>query len=415
MASMAILGAGTHLVRLHWLRILLVFSLFSLIGSTWLVLSADPWGREYYQIWPIRFLFPAISVYAFVVARRAGLTTRKTIPLAVLGGVAILWNLDSGIPVFGALIACLLARLVFGKARQGGGDWRPVVVATLVALAVMGLFMGYLWIKGGAAIDVLGWLKYQRIFYVVGFGMLPMPLEPHPWMAVLALYILALVVGLMALRTGCSTVTTDTLIFLGVLGLGLFTYFQGRSHIIVLSFVAWPAVLIAFILADRWWRATNLGLLPRARRWATVPVIAHGVLMVLVILGGLPVFVDVVSETARAVADRHRTPVAKMARFISGHVGEDGSAAIIDPGQATYFAETGLASALPGPGLREMLLAEDQEKVLRCLGEGTIPHVFIRRGRKGEIPEDYAAALETYRVADKSGKMLYLVPADAKP
>jgi hypothetical protein len=62
-----------------------------------------------------------------------------------------------------------------------------------------------------------------------------------------------------------------------------------------------------------------------------------------------------------------------------------------------------------------MLLAEDQEKVLRCLGEGTIPHVFIRRGRKGEIPEDYAAALETYRVADKSGKMLYLVPADAKP
>ena len=409
-ACFALLAFCARTMRLAWLRCLAVLTLSMVVGSTWIAISDSPQGHEYYQLWPIRFFFPAISLLAFLATCRRGMSQHWVGLTAALAGIAIVWNLESGIAVFGALVACLLVRLLFGDPSARGHNARLFLTGLLLPIAVVAVFFLFLFFKSDGRIQLLEWAKYQTIFYSTGFGMLPMSLRPHPWMAVLGVYLYGIAGAVLAHFERKPSVSWDVILYLSIVGLGLFTYYQGRSHDVVLSFVIWPAILVTFLLADQTLRAVRAGRLPRPMAWSTAAVIVFGILISLQWLIGVPKLVGMTYASVRAIASGPSASVTEAITFIKAKVGSDRAAEILDPGQSVYFAATGLGSATGGPGLVETLVVEDRDRLINGLLAAPVGHVFIKLGPDGQIPLPYRGLLSVYRVVETKNGLQYLEP-----
>jgi hypothetical protein len=413
-ACLALLGVCMRALRLAWLRVIAVLTLSMLVTSTWIAISDSSVGHEYYQLWPIRFFFPAISLWMFVQGCRNGASQRWVVSLSVVAGIAIVWNLDSGVAVFGALMASMLVRLLPGGSTERGRNVRLLLTSALLPIALVGLFFVFLYFKSDGRIHLTDWVKYQEVFYSTGFGMLPMPRYPHPWMVVLGLYLFGIVGGVWSRLERRPSADWDILLYLSIMGLGLFTYYQGRSHDVVLTFVIWPAILIAFMLADRALRDAQAGSVTPAVAWCAVPIVLFGIVLSLRCLAGIPNLFGSIFVSAKAIAAGRDAPLSAAIAFIDAKVGGDREAVILDRGQSIYFAEAGLASAQPGPGMIETLLKEDRDRFLNGLLTSPVPHVFIKLDPQGRLPEAYSGVLAVYRVADTNRYGLqYLVPRDA--
>ena len=409
-ACFALLAFCARTMHLTWLRCLAVLTLSMFVGSTWIAISDSPLGHEYYQLWPIRFFFPAISLLAFLAARRRGMSQHWVGLTAALAGIAIVWNLESGIAVFGALVACLLVRLLFGDPSDRVQNARLFLTGLLLPIALVAIFFLFLSFKSDGRIHLLEWAKYQTIFYSTGFGMLPMSPRPHPWMAVLGLYLYGIAGAVLAHFERKPSVDWDVILYLSIIGLGLFTYYQGRSHDVVLSFVIWPAILIAYLLADRTLRSVRAGRLPRPMAWSSTPVIIFGMLISLQWLIGVPKLVGMTYASVRAIASGPSASLNEAITFIQAKVGSDRAAEILDPGQSVYFAATGLGSATGGPGMVETLLVEDRDRLINGLSAAPVGHVFIKLGPDGQIPLPYRGLLSVYRVVETKNGLQYLEP-----
>jgi hypothetical protein len=410
-ACLCLLAVCQRTVHLGWLRFLTVLTLSMFVGSNWLAIYDSPLGHEYYQIWPIRFFFPSVSLFVFLEALRRGLPQRWVALIAMLAGIAIVWNLESGIAVFGALVASTLVRFLFCDPGDRERNARLLVTGAVLPIAVVAGLLLLLFLKSDARMHLLEWIKYQTIFYSTGFGMIPMPLHLHPWMAVLGLYLYGLVGAVSAHVHRKPSTDWDMILYLSVVGLALFTYYQGRSHDVVLTFVIWPAILIAFLLADRTIRAARVGFLPRAMAWSAAPVVMFGMLMSLQCLIGLPKFVGMTYAAAKNIEDGESGALRETIDFIKAKTNGDRTAVILDPGQSIYFAATGLASAIQGPGMAETLLIEDRDRSIDSLLTSPVNHVFIKLGKDGNIPHPYLGLLSAYQVLETNKYGLqYLEP-----
>ena len=102
-------------------------------------------------------------------------------------------------------------------------------VITLISLIAFAALLQLLSIKAGQPLQLTWLTGYQTTFYGLGFMMLPLPPWPDAWYAVIAVYALALTMGLVQLRDGRALAQQLPLLYLPLLGAGLFTYFQGRK------------------------------------------------------------------------------------------------------------------------------------------------------------------------------------------
>ena len=227
---------------------------------TFLAILASPYflhntyeavGTIYYQYIPIRFLFPCLLIYlsgCYLETRNRWLYF-SSFPLYTIG---ILWNLDTGIVVFLTwLLTLCYEELVSRPARAGILHvCRHVAIALGSLLLVIGIYYGTLRTLSGHWPDFGQLSAYQRLYYFHGFYMLPMP-GVHPWNLVLLIYALGLAcAGWRVLN--CRLGQDGSQIFLvSILGIGIFTYYQGRSHDSVFVFICYPALLLIGLFVDR--------------------------------------------------------------------------------------------------------------------------------------------------------------------
>lgn len=395
------------------MRIIAVLTTFLYVGTAWRMLGTSVRGvEEYYQLWPIRILFPALVIAMFVIIRRRGLGPIDVAILAVMLGIGMIWNLDWGVPSFGAFVALFLVRFIFGASTDRMRNFVRLAMTAAIPMVVVTLFAGYLTLKSGGRINWGDWLKYQTIFYSSGFGMLPLPLFPHPWMVVGVVYIYGLIHGIAMQARRRADFQSDSTLVLSVLGIGIFTYYQGRSHDVVLTMVMWPAILIAFMVADQTLRAVKLRRLPALVGWSTFPILVFGAMSAFTMLFGLPKLLDIATTTISSVAADPSSEREINVAFIHSKVQGDRSAAILDPGQSVLFIESGLTSAVSGPGIIEMLLIEDRERIVSDLIRDKVAHVFIRADADGQLPIEYRRLLKAYQIDSRSeASLIYLVPS----
>lgn len=396
-----------HLIKNNVLRLFSAISLCLVAGGTWMLRMNSDSVDQCYQYWPLRFLFPTLSLCAFYTLLKRGQNYTAIALMALFSGVAITWNLDSGIPVFGAFMAYLVLQLVFPIHSSRLLSLKKLLLALVVVIIWLVSFGVYLQAKTDQIIHWQDLIKYQRLFYQAGFAMLPIPtptlstlLALDPWLAVVSVYIFAITGALSKRIQREQALVWDVLFFIAILGLGLFAYYQGRSHILVLTAVVWPAMSIAFILTDRTLRAIQARVLPFVFAATLLPMLLLGLLLTAAFIDDLPILLSEAQSNSQALLQATKTPVTENIAFIHRYTINTNKAAIISRNQAVYFAETGLISAVNGPGIGETILVADREQFFNQLFTKPVEYLFVQQTLLSK--ERYAKLLQHYQVKARS-------------
>jgi hypothetical protein len=254
-----------------------------------------------------------------------------------------------------------------------------VLLHSCTVLVTVGIFLLLLSVKAGAPLKLAGLIEYQKVFMQLGLMMLPLPRTPHPWMVVLAVYVGAMLVAMECWRRRVRAVAPELCFYLGMLGLGLFVYYSGRSHVNLMT-VCWPAVLIVAAISDSLLRSVRSGRLPATQ--LVLPVAGLAILM----LGAFS-FLARVPMMANDAAKLYRTraqpvePVVQSELALIRRRASGRECLILSQQQGIYYAESSLVSPVPGPGVVEILLRSDHERQRDLLLEGPLyPCVFLGVG-----------------------------------
>lgn len=375
--------------------------------------------EQYFQYWPIRFFWPALSLLAFYSYAQMP-TLRRAVFMSLIGAVASLWNADSGLMVEAAFGVFLVAKwaALFSRDKEGSRVERHAIVLKVwlhlaifaIAIAVMAL---YLWTKADRPLQLTWLVDYQKLFYGLGFMMLPLPLSASPWMAVLGVYLLGVLSAASSWRKSPRNRSADVLLYTCMLGTGLFVYYEGRSHILNLITVSWPALLAASLMSDRAIRATAAGILNRS--FLAPAAISGGVMLLCCVafIRGIPMLAD----SARSAIVERSVPASPVVHdeieFISLHTREGEACVILSKRQGLYYASLHLVSPLIGPGNAETLTVRDRDSMITQLRDNEFACVFVGQG--GSAPDlgiDISSDLPSYRVVRSNAlqTMVQLAP-----
>ncbi|MBA2653228.1 MAG: hypothetical protein H0U73_13330 [Tatlockia sp.] len=382
----SLLGLLFVLFKLVKNAILLLAGSISLLAMTYqsiLYFSANLHDR-YWQYWPIRFFWPAISVLAFYWFAKKKTLWRSSLVSAV-GAIGTFWVVDTGLFITLAFAGYLTAKFLIALQLPAGNTENSdskfyikalglhiVITVLLVAMLLIGI-----WVKAQQPLHLSMLFQYHKIFYGLGFFMQILPQTIHPWMSILGIYLLGAITGLVSCYRNPTTLRADIILFLSMLGLGIFVYYEGRSHVYVLLIIGWPALMIMIITADRtlhYIRSKALGL-----REIWIPIATLSFLFISSF--NYIYFVPKMYEEARLrIKTRHeKTETVRTSElsFIKHYSQGKRECLILSRYQGIYYAETGLLSPSPGPGLAETILKSDLEKTVKPLLDGQLDCVFI--------------------------------------
>ena len=380
--TMATLSGATLLLLYVSLRKVLHHGLFALLGIFVFFLFArvippaipfDP----YFQNMPIRTLFPAILFFLTIsYLGRPSFRARSSLFLAA--GLGLLWNQDAGVVSLVSVIATL-----FYKDFCHMGIRRAVIalignlILTAVAIGlVLAAYGAFAFLRSSSWPDYGRMLTYQGIFYGAGYNCLPMKLL-HPWNALALVYLVAMVYAVHRRHEGNASLGTCAVVYFTILGCGIFSYFQGRSHDLNLTAVAYPAVFILLILARELWGDAAEG---KALSFS------RGLLLSLILVFFGYVLLTFIGSQDRIAADLRRGMAALGHRwcameddvqFIKDHT-RPGERIFIDSGKhmGVLYAETRTANPVNTPGFTELVLQKDLDENLDFLEQKKSAKIF---------------------------------------
>jgi hypothetical protein len=356
--------------------------LLALLFNNLAVFLVESCNDLYFQYLPLRLIAPAalVGLGAFYLQR-----PNRALGWSILAvlSVGVLWNLDSGVP---ALLTWLIV-LSYGELSPPvgpacvriAGHW----VAGVSALAVVsGLYSVATRLTAGVWPNFGEAIAYQRAFYLSGFAMLPAP-WPGLWMLVLIAYAAGLARAAAVRLNGTPGPRDSMILLLSVLGLGLFTYYQGRSHLQCLRLAAWPVFLLLALFLD--------GLLDRMRAGpgrvlelclasALVWLLAGSAvsLATLSYPDGRPVVFQFAGHLRRVFA-REQPSLAGVEHWIRGQVKPGETMVYLGRGEAYWHLRTGIA-APQQRGLMEMLFLKEFQRLTDRLEAGEPALIVVERG-----------------------------------
>ncbi len=229
-----------------------LLALLGFIAVVFVQFFATGWWPEEsavtFQYESIRLLFPCLLL-SFLLFFFRNPTSKKYYAGLIFFSYATLWNLDTGIPVF-------VTALVMTGYEKLKNDFRIKLVVThliqsfgILACVWSTLFL-FLRLKSGQWPDLTLLTYGQSAALNFGYAMLPMQAVGIWWMPIFV-YVIGLVTGINNFVTRQFTLQNSSALAATVLGVGLFTYFLGRSHDHNISHCAYPAIILLTIFADK--------------------------------------------------------------------------------------------------------------------------------------------------------------------
>jgi hypothetical protein len=357
------------------------FGFFSLVFNAWLYAHTPGAGSgaffdPYFQYFPIRFLFPASLVWlAWRYFHAPG--PRLYWGALIWLSVGVLWNLDSGLPALGSWVLALGFAELFGPRvrRRIGRTLGHLIAAALVLATVAGLFGAATYLRHGVWPDFTLVLHYQRLFYLTGFFMIPMRLH-GTWMMVLLVYLAGLAYAFNALAAGRDTPRVKFMFLVAVLGLGLFTYYEGRSHRVVLTLVWWPSFLLLTVFLEELVARVETGS-RRLLDWFLAGLLGWLLAgFAGTVFGEVPFLADLIHRQWPRAEAPSTISVRQEAAVLKANVRPGERLIIISPREALYH----LLSGVPQAGRCsqvEMVLLEDYVELRRLLEQEPAVKVFV--------------------------------------
>lgn len=380
---MGVLSGAALFLLYSSLRKTMKQEVFAFLGMTLVFIhnyspASTPVFDPYFQNSPIRTLFP---LGLFFLTMTYFSTGRRAWYAATLLGAAsgILWNQDTGIIVFMSVMLTFLYRdLCHESLRKALVSFLVHLLLGLIAVATcLGAFAVFAYLRSASWPRFEDYFLYQRIFYEAGYGCLPMkPL--HPWNMVAVVYVGAMIYAVHRWRSRNASIKTYAVVYLALLGCGIFSYFQGRSHDLNLIPVVYPAILILTFFAHELWESLNRSgvfCLSKAVSFSLILVFLGYIL--LAFIGGQGRFAG---DIRRGTDSLHHTwcTIDEYLHFIRSHT-RPGERIFIDSGtnMGVLYAETKTANPLVTPGFVEGVLQEDLDKNLDFLEMDANTKIFV--------------------------------------
>jgi hypothetical protein len=215
-------------------------------------LLSPTFGTEpYYQVFPVRTLFPALFLLAFAAMERY--PRAMAAAAGAMAPVAFYWNPETGLF---CTLASVASFVVFGAMDRlhgrGARQVRSQLTLLAAAMLVAGVAgYGLLSLAGGRLFDAATMLLYPSIFSLLGLGNLPMPLLDL-WIPFAFLFVLLVSLPLPGEGTREDAFALARYgLFCGVLFALLSLYYQGRSFADNLFLFVFPLVAGAVAWAAR--------------------------------------------------------------------------------------------------------------------------------------------------------------------
>jgi len=362
-------------------------------------------GLQYH---PLRILFPALALLV-VRSFAHGPSPRRGALLCALGAAACLWNPDSGTIV----LAAGFLLLVYDALLRRRPRELPLrlLLGVAAAAAVFVSFTLLLRLRYGAFPDYARLFLASKAFYLYGMGMLPMP-RFGLWVPVLVIYAAGLLRSLIALIEGEDTARARIFFFLAVFGVGIFSYYQGRSALGNLLAAGYPAILLFVLLADDLRR----NIVPQTRaaeRLLSVTLLA-------LLFYSVPALATVAPDWVRAITGKihvtlsgEETEVIRDAKFLRHYVRPGQEVVIMSYNSGLFHLLTQTTSPLDIPGDSELIYRRDYEQQTDFVVNGRGTFVI---DKNAVVP----SAIDTLRRAnpvfyDNPRGSLIVFPAPAGP
>jgi hypothetical protein len=335
----------------------------------------------YFQYWPIRLFFPCLVFYLFSCFLYAGRSGRRYLlpVLAVAASLGLLWNLDSGLVAFGAACAGLAIAAIHYAPDTRSALNRITVYAAWMAGALfllMAVFAVSTRLHSGTWPELARFTAFQKQFYISGYFMLPMT-ALHFWNVVAVVYIIATIYVVSGIRKTADP-SVPVIAFLVILGMGLFTYFQGRSYDLTLMIVMYPAIIIAGIFCNKITPETN-GFKIRYHEillFFFIPFLflADGALSMVYFAPDIHTLAannTILNDNT--AAKEYKDQIA----FIKKHVPEHDTLIIISKDfESYYYAAGNYYNPLNIPGSTELFLRSDFDELMHMAGKTRYPVIY---------------------------------------
>ena len=201
-----------------------------------------------FQYEAIRLFFPSLLLgFAWFFYQNP--SSKKYYFSLIFFALATIWNLDSGIPAFMALVVMLGYETLKTKF-----SWKFLAIHLAKSFGILAtvwlMLTLFLKVKYGQFPN-FAWLAYgQSAAADFGYAMLPIP-KQGMWQIVVLIYIIGVILSIDNFINKKHSAQNSAILLLSVLGIGLFTYFLGRSHASNITHCGYPALLLLIIFADK--------------------------------------------------------------------------------------------------------------------------------------------------------------------
>lgn len=383
-----------------------------------------PFPERAYQYCPIRTFFPAVSlllVAAYLLKDRKKLY----LPIFAVNSLGVLWNFELGMVCWLSWLILLVYEEI--TARRGMAlVWRVSAHLLTGAAFLAATFFGYsliIRIVYGQFPDFGLGFGTLFTFSNLGGGMLPMPLW-NPWHLLALTCLAGLLYGVRAFLNRETTPRASLIVYIAVLGAGLFGYYQGRSHDNCLMTVLKPTILLLVLFMDEAWvsfqadhGANRLHPLRVLFLLLALFILSQGVLS---LTSGVPAFCKVIREDLIEAPAHPLGNAVQNIAFLKRHAAPGESVLIISDYQGIYHAESKTSSPYP-IGTVDITTRAEMDRLLKTLFSAPPrkifwePHSFIVPFMQEDINEMIANAVTAgrFRVLDKNGSIYLLEPAAA--
>lgn len=312
----------------------------------------------YYQYHPIRFIFPAVLIYLIWNYFREEKKANYYL-IAIMASIALLWNFDSGFVVWAAWVVTLVVASLYRSDIKGAVS--HLIKNGAICTAIITTFAIILYANYGHWPDYGSLFIYQVIFYKYGYMMLPMPLI-HPWNVILIIYVCGMAYAIVMLARHPELAMARMLLFLSILGVGLFSYYQGRSHNGNLGPVSYPAIIILTLFAD------SLAARVRTGGGRIVNVLFIGLLCffsfgVVSLFASFSPIAKMTMSRISISCENGPTPVIRTEDFVKRHTTIGEEVLILSNLSAIYYLASQTTNPVKVPGTTEMFFVSDYKKV----------------------------------------------------
>lgn len=342
----------------------------------WMYRWAPEFIDNYFQYFPLRMLFAAISIYFTYYYFKT--SSRKLYYLSfAIYAISMFWNFDTGFVVYLTWLIMLIYEGLCDRSIKK--ILFHIVNWVSILLLIIGLFTSYMYLRYGHSPAYEQFLMFQRIFYIYGYAMLPMPLI-HPWNIIVIIYLIGMAVSLINLLKGNRSLKVSMIFNLSILGVGLFSYYQGRSHDFCLVAVSYPAIILLTIFADELTKKIKVNK-------SILNFIALNFITFFMIYSSLSfaknykIIFTTIKERIEISIGRKNTPVIRSAEFIKNNTKKGEELLIISNLCSIYYLESKTTSPIKAEPL-EFIFVSEVDEILDYLKSSLCKKVILDVNQK---------------------------------